>query len=404
MRAVLVDWLVDVALYFSLEDDVLHAAVGVMDRFLSAPARRGPMPKARFQLLGITALLLATGSPPQSLSPYHHRLTPDTDVHHPTKYSQRRRLEALTPANTNPIRLALDFASLDEATAPPYSACFKVGAWFRRGLPDGGAEPPADGKETCDRGPNEWNSYDCWGKCIAEDLVSAEGRQMIIDVVTSAAAEISGFFAVEPVDGNLVFAESTSRYSRALILKGYDTTPACAFDCTALNGVAVASSYCDTGVAADVVLSVTKPPTIQGVGGTGGSCAADQRGRPTWLVFSWIQSVAKEGSVGSTVEQSLAMYRNLIVHELIHALGFSSHSFSNARDGAGARKGLISLMPVTDCVAELRTARRRRQLQELCVGTNAWLSLLATQLVDCLLQLERCGALPPDPKLAKEGA
>ena len=102
-----------------------------------------------------------------------------------------------------------------------------MGAWFRRGLPDGGAEPPADGKETCDRGPNEWNSYDCWGKCIAEDLVSAEGRQMIIDVVTSAAAEISGFFAVEPVDGNLVFAESTSRYSRALILKG-TTTPACA--------------------------------------------------------------------------------------------------------------------------------------------------------------------------------
>ena len=302
--------------------------------------------------MSLTALLLVTGSPPQSLSPYHHRLTPDTDVHHPTKYSQRRRLEALTPANTNPIRLALDFASLDEATAPAYSACFKVGAWFRRGLPDGGAEPPADGKETCDRGPNEWNSYDCWGKCIAEDLVSAEGRQMIIDVVTSAAAEISGFFAVEPVDGNLVFAESTSRYSRALILKGYDTTPACAFDCTALNGVAVASSYCDTGVAADVVLSVTKPPTIQGVGGTGGSCAADQRGRPTWLVFSWIQSVAKEGSVGSTVEQSLAMYRNLIVHELIHALGFSSHSFSNARDGAGARKGLISLMPVTDLDGE----------------------------------------------------
>ena len=52
--------------------------------------------------------------------------------------------------------------------------------------------------------------------------------------------------------------------------------------------------------------------------------------------------------------------------------------------------------------AELCTARRRRQLQELCFGTNAWLSLLATQLVDCLPQLERCGALPPDPKLAKK--
>ena len=33
--------------------------------------------------------------------------------------------------------------------------------------------------------------------------------------------------------------------------------------------------------------------------------------------------MAKEGSVGSTVEPSLAMYRNLLVHELIPALGFS---------------------------------------------------------------------------------
>ena len=34
----------------------------------------------------------------------------------------------------------VDYQSLYEETAPPYSACFTEGAWFARGLPDG-AQP-----------------------------------------------------------------------------------------------------------------------------------------------------------------------------------------------------------------------------------------------------------------------
>ena len=40
---------------------------------------------------------------------------------------------------------------------------------------------------------------------------------------------------------------------------------------------------------ADAVLSVVRPPRLSGIGGTGGACQHDQLGRPTWLVFSWIQ-------------------------------------------------------------------------------------------------------------------
>ena len=78
------------------------------------------------------------------------------------------------------------------------------------------AEPPADGKETCDRGPNEWNSYDCWGKCIAEDLVTAEGRQMIIDVVTSAARIVTLARVVTTLPAALC-ASNTAAISRSKV-------------------------------------------------------------------------------------------------------------------------------------------------------------------------------------------
>ena len=60
---------------------------------------------------------------------------------------RRRRMAELTAENTNRIRIHVDYRSLDEATAPLYSACFQVGAWYARGL--AGPAPPADGVATC---------------------------------------------------------------------------------------------------------------------------------------------------------------------------------------------------------------------------------------------------------------
>ena len=77
--------------------------------------------------------LLTTGVliivPPHHGSTYHGR--------HRVKYNHRRT-EALTAENTAPIRIVVDYSSLYEETAPAYSACFTEGAWFARGLPDGG--------------------------------------------------------------------------------------------------------------------------------------------------------------------------------------------------------------------------------------------------------------------------
>jgi cyclin-A len=55
MRSVLVDWLVDVACEYDLQQETLHLAVAYTDRFLSTMAVR----KEHLQLLGISSMMIA---------------------------------------------------------------------------------------------------------------------------------------------------------------------------------------------------------------------------------------------------------------------------------------------------------------------------------------------------------
>lgn len=56
MRAILVDWMVDVHLKFGLSHETLFLAVSTLDRYLS----REPVTSQRLQLVGITAMLIAS--------------------------------------------------------------------------------------------------------------------------------------------------------------------------------------------------------------------------------------------------------------------------------------------------------------------------------------------------------
>ena len=56
MRSVLVDWLVEVQQNFELHHETLYLAVKLTDRFLD----RSPIQKDNLQLLGTTAVLVAS--------------------------------------------------------------------------------------------------------------------------------------------------------------------------------------------------------------------------------------------------------------------------------------------------------------------------------------------------------
>lgn len=55
MRAILVDWIVEVCEEFQLHTDTLFLCIGCIDRFLTARS----ISRDQFQLLGITCLLIA---------------------------------------------------------------------------------------------------------------------------------------------------------------------------------------------------------------------------------------------------------------------------------------------------------------------------------------------------------
>jgi len=264
--------------------------------------------------------------------------------------SFRRALQsdaALTPDNTAPIRLHLDFASLYEATAPQYTACFTIGEWYRRGLPRNQPTPPADGVPTCD---SNGDGRDCWGICAADDLITPTGRDLIIQIVSTVAREVEELFSVRR-SSPLTFTVDKGRYQRALIEQGWTPVEACASDCATISSLAVDSAlYCTQGVDADAVLSVRRPPSESGVAGTGSHCQVDgATGRPTWLVFNWISpTVGSAWGATADVDVLIGRYRELVIHELLHTLGFSNSMFLNAVGASGQNKRLLSKLPVTD--------------------------------------------------------
>ena len=55
MRSILIDWLIDVHYKFGFKDETLYLTILTIDRYISFK----PIEKKRFQLLGITALLIS---------------------------------------------------------------------------------------------------------------------------------------------------------------------------------------------------------------------------------------------------------------------------------------------------------------------------------------------------------
>lgn len=56
MRAILIDWLVDVHLKFKLQAETLHLTINIIDRFLATT----PVMRRKLQLVGVTAMLIAS--------------------------------------------------------------------------------------------------------------------------------------------------------------------------------------------------------------------------------------------------------------------------------------------------------------------------------------------------------
>merc|ERR1719191_672474 len=59
MRSVLVDWLIGVHLQFHLLQETLYTTVAIIDRYLQVEVGRGSVSRAKLQLVGVAAMLVA---------------------------------------------------------------------------------------------------------------------------------------------------------------------------------------------------------------------------------------------------------------------------------------------------------------------------------------------------------
>jgi len=57
MRAILIDWMMEVCCEFHLRRETFHLAVTYVDQYLS---KSEPITKGKLQLVGLTAMVLAT--------------------------------------------------------------------------------------------------------------------------------------------------------------------------------------------------------------------------------------------------------------------------------------------------------------------------------------------------------
>eukprot|EP00756_Hemistasia_phaeocysticola_P035802 Hpha_TRINITY_DN16606_c1_g1::TRINITY_DN16606_c1_g1_i16::g.180223::m.180223/K01404/GP63; leishmanolysin len=154
--------------------------------------------------------------------------------------------------------------------------------------------------------------------CNAQQVVDATLKNYISQVMDSAAQWIESAFSVERVVGNLKTGD--------MIVNGFAdpaATPFCGRSSWKDQGVQTMASHHTTGVSdADFLVYVSAVPTSGNTVAWALTCMSDQRDRPT----------AAHVNFGPTrLDPSVAVgsisYNNYVataVHEIFHALGFSS--------------------------------------------------------------------------------
>eukprot|EP01052_Picozoa_sp_SAG31_P030583 SAG31_NODE_3150_length_4617_cov_23.083001_4_plen_269_part_00 len=126
----------------------------------------------------------------------------------------------------------------------------------------------------------------------------------------------------------------------------------------------IPDSYCTEGVDADVILYPMMAQKTKGVVGWGQSAGQDQTGRPVILQIGWSVPTTATARArfaggaslsGCRAESMEDKARSLILHEIVHGLGFSVMSCRSRYDSTGQRLEIIREGDVVDIDGESDT-------------------------------------------------
>ena len=204
---------------------------------------------------------------------------------HIVRYEDRNldggQATVLDQNNTAPLRIIPDFNQMDPNKATPYRSCFTEGAYFKWGHPTSTNPASAPSSEVCNRNLPS-GSQNCWGVCLSTDLITTTTSQYLQTWVNDRIAHFANVLRAPKRSGNLVFVPSAGVYEAYYQQIGLPdaTTVSCLADCSKGNGIPIDPSYCSGGVDGDVILFVSQMIPEPGVGGYGGFCANDVKGKP----------------------------------------------------------------------------------------------------------------------------
>lgn len=194
----------------------------------------------------------------------------------------------LTKDNTRPVRIHVNYDMLFEDKVKDDRLCFKLGAWYKIGVPVDQA-PTDEEQSTCHRSwrsttqtyttaSEATKSTDCWAVCGPADTMTDKNRECIISE-TNAVLDIAGKYLRVPKlkDGRLKLSYSDGSYPAYFQMTGAVKGTECFADCAKNLHVSamktMPESYCSQGVDADVILFMQKPISKPMVAGFGGKCA-----------------------------------------------------------------------------------------------------------------------------------
>ncbi len=234
----------------------------------------------------------------------------------------------LTETTTSPMTLEPDYSNLYEKTAEPYSACFPGpgGApkgFFKWGNPTG---TPATATSFCNRDVSS-QDQDCWGKCLASDVVTDEKIAFLKAAVETQITYFQNLLRIPMnADKKIVFKKDKGQFYQTYLQMGRADAneDVCMADCSKAYNLATNPKFCTEGTASAGVLIVSMMVPQKNIGGYGGACQFDQNKRSTALFIN--MNVPDDSAIRQVYAEKGYM-KKLIQHEMLHAFGFSQQKF-----------------------------------------------------------------------------
>ena len=133
-----------------------------------------------------------------------------------------------------------------------------------------------------------------------------------------------------------------SRHFRSMLHQPHGEAGAeCARDARTMYRLPVHGDYCSQGVNAHTVFFPLMGQYAPQVAGWGGDAGKDALGRPVVLVMGITVPL-------TATERYNYDHRAIILHELVHGLGFGIWNFQNSYDSTGALRQIVSYEQVID--------------------------------------------------------